>query len=113
LHFKGYPTGCKMGTTVEIPLADLIQALRRELRTAVEEGEGGDLVFALGPIDLELRLEVGREAGGEAGIRFWVVSIGGKGSRSDSSAHTVRLSLTPVSRSGDVLVAQQLDTRPR
>lgn len=102
-----------MDTTVEIPLADLIKALRRELQAAIEEGEGGDLLFALGPIDLELQVEVGRETSGEAGIRFWVVSLGGTASRSSSTSHTVRLSLTPVSRSGDVLVAHALETRPR
>lgn len=98
--------------TFEIPLADAIQALRRELAVAVREGVGEDLQFSLGPIELELQVAVSREAGGEAGIKFWVVSIGGRGSRSSTSVHTVKLSLTPISASGEVRVASIGEEQP-
>jgi Trypsin-co-occurring domain 2 len=98
---------------VEIPLADAVRALRRELQEAIRRGEGEELQFALGPIELELQLSVSKETGGEAGVAFWVITIGGKASRNRAETHTVKLSLTPVTPSGaSVLVADELPKRP-
>lgn len=100
-----------------IPLASAIRALRAELLEAVRAGEREELRFALGPVELELQVEAAREAGGGAGIKFWVASVGAKGSRSSSTTHTVRLSLTPVrvdaagNEKRDVLVASELEER--
>ena len=100
-----------------IPLASAIRVLREQLQDAVRGGEGEELRFALGPVELELRVEAAHEGGGEAGIKFWLASVGAKGSRSSSTTHTVRLSLTPVRVDGagnekrDVLVASELEER--
>jgi hypothetical protein len=102
-----------MATELEIPLAQLVRALRRELNEAVREGEDDDLRFSLGPIELDLQVTVGREAEGEAGIRFYVVTIGGKGSRSTAVTHTVKLKLDPVAADGEtVLVEDAAERRP-
>jgi Trypsin-co-occurring domain 2 len=103
---------------IQIPLADGIRALRRELVAAVAEGEGEQVRFALGPVELELQVEMARERGGEGGIKFWVVSLGGKGSRSSGATHTVRLSLTPTlaadaDRDVPLIVGSQQVQRPR
>jgi hypothetical protein len=103
---------------VEIPLASAIKALRRELVAAVKEANDQEVRFALGPIELEFQVEVSREAGGEAGVKFWVVSLGAKGSRMSGTTHTVRLSLSPVRASeagGDVplVVGSEQVRRPR
>ena len=79
-----------------VPLANAIEALRRELVVALERGQGEEVRFALGPIELEFQVEVSTEAGGEAGIKFWVVALGAKGSRSSTTAHTIRVTLSPV-----------------
>ena len=98
---------------LQIPLAEAIRALRRELVEAVREGEDEELRFALGDIDLELQVEVSKEAGGEAGIAFWLVTIGGKASRTSGTTHTIRLSLSPVSATGeDLIVRSQVKGRP-
>jgi len=100
-----------------IPLATAIRVLREQLQDAVRAGEGEELRFALGPVELELQVEAAHEGGGEAGIKFWLVSIGAKGGRSSSTTHTVRLSLTPVrvddagNQTRDVLVASKLEAR--
>jgi hypothetical protein len=98
-------------------LASAIRALRAELEEAMRAGEGEQLRFALGAVELELQVSAGSERGGEAGIKFWLVSLGAKGGRSSEATHTVRLSLTPV-RAGahgeldrDVLVASELEQR--
>ena len=99
---------------LRIPLSEAIRALRRELVEAVREGEGEELRFALGPVELELQLEVSKEAGGEAGIAFWLVTVGAKGSRTQATTHTVRLTLAPIGPSGekDVVVRSRVAERP-
>ncbi len=98
-----------------IPLSGAIRALRRELVDAVREGESAEIRFALGPIELELQVEVSASAAGDAGIKFWVVSLGGKGERSTGTTQTLRLRLTPVLTAAaerDVLVGDERPTRP-
>jgi hypothetical protein len=98
---------------VEIPLADAVRALRRELQEAIRRADGEDLQFALGPIELELQLSLSRQMGGEAGVAFWVIKLGGKAGRSQTETHRVKLSLTPVTASGaDVRVSDDVDARP-
>jgi hypothetical protein len=100
-----------------IPLASAIRALRAELQEAMTVGEGAQLRFALGAIELELQVQAASEGAGEGSIKFWVVSIGGKGARSSQATHTLRLSLTPIrvgaggDRDVDVLVASDLEPR--
>jgi hypothetical protein len=81
---------------LNVPLASAIEALRSELLQAVRGGEDQEVRFALGPIELEFEVEVTREAGGEAGVKFWVIGLGAKGSRTSGTTHTVRISLSPV-----------------
>ena len=107
-----------MAGEVEVPLAKAIAALRRELVAAVSEGEDEGVRFALGPIELEFQVEVSSEAGVDAGVRFWVVSLGGRGSRASGATHTVRLTLSPVLASEvgqdvPLMVGSELRRRPR
>jgi Trypsin-co-occurring domain 2 len=87
-----------------IELASVIRALRSELGNAVREQTGEEIGFALGPVELELQVELAQEAGGEAGIKFWLVSIGGKGSRSSGTTQTVKLQLAPRRRGHEDVV---------
>lgn len=98
----------------QIPLAAAIRALRKELVEAVREGEGEEVHFSLGPVELELQVEVAKSVGGKAGIAFWLVSIGAGGSRDSASTQTVKLHLTPVNADGKgpVLVRSQVDGLP-
>lgn len=92
-----------------VGLADAIRALRAELTTAMAEGTGEALRFELGPVEMEFLLEVGREAGGEAGVKFWVISLGGKGGVSSGSTHRVTLSLTPKAGAGGPPVIRDVE----
>ena len=103
-----------MSAEPQIPLAKAIEALRRELAEAQREGEGQDLRFQVGPVELQLQLELSSEVGGEAGLAFWFVSIGGKGSRTSGTTHTVKLTLVPVTPEGDLVVRDaEIQRRPR
>ena len=85
-----------MTDDAQIPLSGVIRALRRELVEAVREGKEQEVKFALGSIELELQVQVESTGGGDAGIRFWVISFGGKAERTSGRTQTVRISLTPV-----------------
>jgi hypothetical protein len=83
-----------------VGLADAIKALRQELATATEEGQGKSVRFELGPVEMEFLLQVTKDAGGSAGVQFWVVSLGGQTGISSGSTHRVKLALTPKDASG-------------
>ena len=95
-----------------LPLAATIQALREELVDALGQSEGEDLRFALGPVELDLQLTISQEGSTEAGVKFWVVSAGASGSSSKATTHSVKLTLVPVSETGDLLVRARTD-RPQ
>ena len=88
-----------------VGLADAIRALRSELTAVMAEGADKDVRFELGPVEMEFLLEVQREAGADAGVKFWVVSFGSKGSVKSGSTHRVTLTLQPL----DARLARQLD----
>ncbi|MDJ0704779.1 MAG: hypothetical protein QNJ46_15965 [Leptolyngbyaceae cyanobacterium MO_188.B28] len=105
-----------------VPIARAIQSLRQELSQAIAEGEGKDLRFELGPVELEFQVEVSWEAGGtvggEGGIKFGIVSLGevsaeAEARRSRGTTHTIKLTLNPVtSEDGNVKVGDSNPTRP-
>ena len=97
-----------------IGLSEAIRALRAELAGAVREGTDQELRFRVGPVELEFLLEVGRERGGQGGVKFWVVSAEGKGGVKRTEAHRVRLTLAPETTAGeDVLVSDPVPSLPR
>jgi hypothetical protein len=86
---------------IRIPLSEAIQALRSELLTAMQVGSLEELKFGVGPVEMEFQLEATKGAEANAGVQFWLFSVGGKGSVSSASTHRVKLTLTPVTVSGD------------
>ena len=89
-----------MTDEARIPLARAIEDLRSELLAAVASGKNQPLQFRLKPIELELKLAVTREAGTNAGVKFWVLDIGAKGTIADATTHTLKLVLEPVGKDG-------------
>jgi Trypsin-co-occurring domain 2 len=109
-------TGGDGVSELDVPLASAIEVLRNELVEAVRAGKDQEIRFALGPIELELQVAVEKKADGQAGIKFWLVSVGGGAGRSSGTTHTLRLKLTPTrggegSEGKDVLVASDLEER--
>jgi Trypsin-co-occurring domain 2 len=66
----------------------------------IAEGEGESLRFKPGPIELEQQLEIGREGGGSAGIKWFVVSASGQGKVTRAATHTVKVTLQPLAPEG-------------
>jgi hypothetical protein len=87
-------------------LSDAITSIRSELSQAMASGEGEEIRFRLGPVELEFEIEARKDAGATAGVKFWVVSAAAKGDVSSGSAHRIKLTLQPVTTQGaDVEVA--------
>jgi Trypsin-co-occurring domain 2 len=85
----------------ELALADAIEAVRRELRRAQDEGRGRDVRFVVGPAEVEFTVEVVKAAGGEASVKVLsLLSFGGSGEVSTGKTNRVKLVLTPVGVAG-------------
>jgi len=90
----------------KIRLAEMVQELRQELTAAIAAGEGEDLRFRLGEIELEAEVVVTKEGSGKAGVKFWVMDAELGGSAEKKSVHRIKLRLEPeTSRGGSVSLA--------
>lgn len=86
---------------MEIELADLLTSLRSEINRARLDAMGDDVRFRVDSIELELQVAVEKAVEAEAGVRFWVISLGGKGSAKAMDTHVVKLGLTAQTASGE------------
>lgn len=80
---------------MSVELSAVIAELRAELSAAIRGGEDEDLRFELGPVELELAVVVGRDAGPSAKLRFWVVEAGADARVSAQSTQRIKLVLDP------------------
>src|SRR5262245_36455908 len=102
----------------EIELSSYLEALRSELQKSIEKGERSDLRFGLEKIDLEIEIgiESGLDAKGDAKLRFLVFDATLTPSGKVSSKHTqkVKMSLVPVYKNkvGSTMVASEVSARP-
>jgi hypothetical protein len=85
---------------VGVGLAQAIATVRAELERAITEGESSPLAFKAGEVEMEFQVSFSKTGSGEAGVRAWVISVGTRGELSSSETHRLKLSLTPVRRSG-------------
>ena len=77
-------------------------------------GEGAPVAIPdPGAVELEFQAAVTQDIEGNAGIRWWLVSLGGKASRDAATTHTVRLKLSPVihdPETGETIEAVEIDS---
>ncbi|WP_406368171.1 trypco2 family protein [Streptomyces sp. NBC_01546] len=97
---------------LDIPLADAVAAVRDELLTAAARaGENPQVVFAVGPVEMEFEVELRADAKAKAGFKLWAVGAETEAGVSRARTHRVSFTLTPKTASGeDVLVHA---TQPR
>ena len=93
-----------------VGLADAIGALRDELMQAWTSGQHERLRFKPRPVELTVQVAVTSAGTGRAGIRWWLVELGGDVSRESVMTQTLKLLLDPVmydehGRSTDVLIS--------
>ena len=96
----------------EVGLAEAIASLRQELSQALAEGKGQEVQFKLGPIELDLQLQVENKVGANAGIKWWLISLGGSGEHSSGRTHHLKLTLQPLGPDGaELQVSQERERR--
>jgi Trypsin-co-occurring domain 2 len=91
------------GRAVErLGLAESVEALRAELARAATAGAGAGFQFPVTGVQLEFHVGVTKAGEGSAGVRFWVVELGGSGSYAQEEIQTVTVTLgAPVDDNGD------------
>ncbi|WP_283134487.1 trypco2 family protein [Rhizohabitans arisaemae] len=97
-----------------VGLADAVKGIRAELAEAMDAGKGERLKFEVGPVELEFKVELRRDAEARTGVKIWVVEAGGSGAVSHTSGHTLKVTLNPVDSTTDrsPLVSDTLDALP-
>ncbi|MGW1728195.1 trypco2 family protein [Streptomyces sp. NPDC002306] len=92
---------------MDIPLVQAVAAVRDELIEAA--GVGGnhpDLVFAVGPVEMEFEVEIRADAKAKVGFRLWAVGAETEAGVSRGRTHRVSFTLTPrKATGGDLLVS--------
>jgi Trypsin-co-occurring domain 2 len=78
-----------------VALADVVANLRAELAEAMRAGEGEELRFELGPVEVELTVAVDREAKPGAKVKFWVLELGADATLGSTSTQRIKLTLDP------------------
>jgi hypothetical protein len=94
-------------------LTDFIEGIREELQQAQRQSTGREPLFRIGPVELEFEIYATREKQGNAGLKFWVAQVGGDAKVAHSRTQRVKLTLSPMSSSGDPFdVHDELTQRP-
>ena len=79
-----------------VPLSAAIAALRDELTRAWWDGRDRSVRFKPSPVELTLQVAVTSAGKGSAGVRWWLIELGGEVSRESAVTQTVRVTLDPV-----------------
>jgi len=85
-----------MTNQIAAGLAETIAALRSELAAALVEGQGHQLQFRLGDVDIEFQVAITRDASADGGVRFGVISFGAKGRLANEATHRIALKMQPL-----------------
>lgn len=73
-----------------------IGALRDELTRAWWDGRDGSVRFKPSPVELTLQVAVTSAGKGNAGVRWWLIELGGEVSRESVVTQTVKVTLEPM-----------------
>ncbi|WP_322778716.1 trypco2 family protein [Frankia sp. Cas4] len=83
-------------------LAETVDALRAELAQATAAGAGSGFQFPVTEVQLEFHVAVTKTGDGKAGIKFWVVELGGSVGYAREEIQKVAVTLgAPVDQDGN------------
>lgn len=91
-----------------IPLSEMIESLRQELKVAMAKSHGDSVRFAVSEVELELELQVTRDRDVKGGVKFWIASASAGGKSSKVDTHRFKLKLTPRGADGGPLDVSDL-----
>jgi hypothetical protein len=95
-----------------IPLADLVDAIRGELETAALNARDQQLQFEVKDIQLEVEITTTGTREGGGGLKIYVLTLGGKASKSNASSQKVTLNLSAVTPDGSKFKVSDLSSEP-
>jgi hypothetical protein len=78
-----------------VPLSAAIGALRDELTRAWWDGRDRSVRFKPSPVELTLQVAVTWAGTGRAGVKWWLIELGGEVSRQSVVTQTVKVTLEP------------------
>ena len=78
-----------------VPLSAAIGALRDELTRAWWDGRDRSVRFKPSPVELTLQVAVTSAGTGRAGVKWWLIELGGEVSRQSVVTQTVKVTLEP------------------
>ena len=84
----------------KIGLKEAIEALRMELSESILTGEGKEVRFEVGQIEMEFQVTIEASEEVKGGIKFWVVELGGSSTDKNSTVHKVKIPLKPMWKDG-------------
>ena len=85
---------------VKVGLKDAIEALRSELSESILVSEGKKVRFEVGEIEMEFQVAIEQTGTGKAGLKFWVVELGGEVADKTSMIHKIKIPLKPMWKDG-------------
>jgi Trypsin-co-occurring domain 2 len=97
-----------------VGIAETVDALRIELGRAVEAAAEADFQFPVTGVQMEFHVGVTKTGEGTAGVKLWVVELGGSGSYAREEIQTVTVTLgAPINRVGEsVKIGQRSNEKP-
>ncbi|MDI2124651.1 hypothetical protein QI554_00690 [Yinghuangia seranimata] len=102
-----------MSTESWAELGDAIGAIRQELQRAMADGDGQQLRFRAGPVELEFTVEVTLEGSAGTKVRVLPWSVEAKGGVTAARSNRVKITLQPVDADGaDAEISSSSDRRP-
>ena len=79
-----------------VGLPEAIESLRADLAAAWWDGRQRRVRFKVEPVDLTVQVGVTQTGKGSAGVRWYILAMGGERSREVATTQTLKLRLTPV-----------------
>ncbi|HZF92541.1 trypco2 family protein [Streptomyces sp.] len=89
---------------MQIGLTEAIKALRTELAQAVSDGEGQPVRLRVESVKLDMQVAVTASTEADGGVKFWVLSLGGKTTEGVTGTHTVSLEFTAETADGGTVL---------
>jgi hypothetical protein len=85
----------------QLEFAETVEALRAELARAAAAGANAGFQFPVTGVQLEFHVGVTKAGEGKAGVKFWVVELGGAAAYAREEIQTVSVTLgAPVDQNG-------------
>jgi hypothetical protein len=85
-------------TDNKIDLATVIQQLRYDVEKTWWEGQGSAVAMEVGPIELEVTVQVEKSGDAKLGVKFYIVDASVGGNASMTNTQRVKIVLTPRDR---------------